>query len=348
MRRYARVVISVPVRKLAVVAAVLAARSPSPPAAGAATVRNYDLGVVNLPDPGPKGPLPVRLWGAIGVPSGARPASARHRRPRPPRRQLPADRPGDGIQVALLRPRGTQRPRAQARRQGPRQPRRRGDLARPQRRLHDRLGRADRRAALAADRQPHALRGRGGRRGRRQPVRAAARRPHQPAAAGDARPLPQRPQRGAAAPAPGAIDSMLLLAPIHEGVPLRDIPTRDRPLTLRRRRRRPGPALLQAGARREPRQAGLPDQARGREPQLLQPPPRRAGARRRHLRRRPGLPQAATGCAPERSSAGSTGSQPTSSPPPSTAPTRPGWMRRAGPRRGSLHGLRVAIERLFP
>ena len=73
MRRYARVVISVPVRNLAVVAAVLAAALTAVPAAGAAAVRNYDLGVVNRPDPGPKGPIPVRLWGAIGVPSGPGP-----------------------------------------------------------------------------------------------------------------------------------------------------------------------------------------------------------------------------------------------------------------------------------
>ena len=45
----------------------------SAPAAGAASVRNYDLGEITLPDPGPKGPLPVRLWGAIGVPAGPGP-----------------------------------------------------------------------------------------------------------------------------------------------------------------------------------------------------------------------------------------------------------------------------------
>lgn len=43
------------------------------PAAPAATVRDYDLGVVEIPDDGPKGPLPVRLWGALGVPSGPGP-----------------------------------------------------------------------------------------------------------------------------------------------------------------------------------------------------------------------------------------------------------------------------------
>jgi hypothetical protein len=39
----------------------------------AARVRDYDLGVVELPDAGPKGPIPVRLWGAIGVPGGSGP-----------------------------------------------------------------------------------------------------------------------------------------------------------------------------------------------------------------------------------------------------------------------------------
>ena len=57
---------------LAVVASVTA--GPAAPAeAAAAQVRNYDLGVVQVPDEGPKGPLPVRLWGAIAVPSGAGP-----------------------------------------------------------------------------------------------------------------------------------------------------------------------------------------------------------------------------------------------------------------------------------
>jgi dienelactone hydrolase len=40
------------------------------PPAGAATLRNYDLGRTTIPDPGPKGPVPIRLWGAIGVPDG--------------------------------------------------------------------------------------------------------------------------------------------------------------------------------------------------------------------------------------------------------------------------------------
>jgi hypothetical protein len=41
--------------------------------AEAAQVRNYDLGVVELPDAGPKGPIPVRFQGAIGVPDGPGP-----------------------------------------------------------------------------------------------------------------------------------------------------------------------------------------------------------------------------------------------------------------------------------
>ena len=43
------------------------------PASGAATVRNYNLGGTTVADPGPEGPLPVRLWGVIGVPDGAGP-----------------------------------------------------------------------------------------------------------------------------------------------------------------------------------------------------------------------------------------------------------------------------------
>ena len=45
----------------------------APSTATATTVRNYDLGVVTVPDEGPKGPLPIRLWGAIGVPDGPGP-----------------------------------------------------------------------------------------------------------------------------------------------------------------------------------------------------------------------------------------------------------------------------------
>ena len=41
--------------------------------AGSAQVREYNLGRVDLPDPGPKGPLPARLWGAIGAPGSPGP-----------------------------------------------------------------------------------------------------------------------------------------------------------------------------------------------------------------------------------------------------------------------------------
>jgi dienelactone hydrolase len=36
-----------------------------------AQVRDYDLGRIALADPGPKGPVPIRLWGAIGAPAPA-------------------------------------------------------------------------------------------------------------------------------------------------------------------------------------------------------------------------------------------------------------------------------------
>jgi hypothetical protein len=55
---------------LAAIALVLAAGTAT---ASAAQVRNYDLGVVELPDAGPRGPIPIRLWGAIGVPDGPGP-----------------------------------------------------------------------------------------------------------------------------------------------------------------------------------------------------------------------------------------------------------------------------------
>jgi hypothetical protein len=54
-------------------AALLAAPSTAHAVPNSAQVRDYDLGVVELPDAGPKGPLPVRLWGAIGVPEGPGP-----------------------------------------------------------------------------------------------------------------------------------------------------------------------------------------------------------------------------------------------------------------------------------
>jgi hypothetical protein len=61
-------------RKLAaILAAATLAASMAAAAATPAAVRNYDLGEIALPDPGPKGPLPVRLWGAIGAPRGPGP-----------------------------------------------------------------------------------------------------------------------------------------------------------------------------------------------------------------------------------------------------------------------------------
>lgn len=56
-----------------VATALLPLAAPTAPAAASARVLDYDLGVVELPDEGPKGPIPVRLWGAIGVPDGPGP-----------------------------------------------------------------------------------------------------------------------------------------------------------------------------------------------------------------------------------------------------------------------------------
>ena len=39
----------------------------------APAVRVYNLGPADLPDAGPRGPLPVRLWGTIGVPAAPGP-----------------------------------------------------------------------------------------------------------------------------------------------------------------------------------------------------------------------------------------------------------------------------------
>lgn len=58
------------------VSAATALAGPSAAAAtGTVTVRDYDLGVEQLPMPGPKGPMPVRLWGSVAIPSkpGRRP-----------------------------------------------------------------------------------------------------------------------------------------------------------------------------------------------------------------------------------------------------------------------------------
>ena len=56
------------IRRLALGGLLLAFLAPA--GAGAATVRNYDLGRTTIADPGPKGPEPIRLWGVIGVPGG--------------------------------------------------------------------------------------------------------------------------------------------------------------------------------------------------------------------------------------------------------------------------------------
>jgi dienelactone hydrolase len=54
---------------LAALGALLAAGALASPASAApAQVRNYDLGRVSIPTPGPFGPIPVRLRGAIGAP----------------------------------------------------------------------------------------------------------------------------------------------------------------------------------------------------------------------------------------------------------------------------------------
>lgn len=60
-------------RAMLVMLVALGAVALLPAVASGARVANYDLGVVEVPDGGPKGPLPVRLWGAIGLPSGAGP-----------------------------------------------------------------------------------------------------------------------------------------------------------------------------------------------------------------------------------------------------------------------------------
>jgi dienelactone hydrolase len=52
----------------ALAACAAAAAGPAAAAAAPAQVRDYDLGRVELAAPGPFGPLPVRLWGAIGAP----------------------------------------------------------------------------------------------------------------------------------------------------------------------------------------------------------------------------------------------------------------------------------------
>jgi dienelactone hydrolase len=50
---------------------VIALALPAPASAVPAQVRDYNLGRTELADPGPKGPVPIRLWGAIGAPTPA-------------------------------------------------------------------------------------------------------------------------------------------------------------------------------------------------------------------------------------------------------------------------------------
>ena len=58
---------------LGAVLAVCVLACPSAASAVPAQVLDYDLGRVELPDRSPFGPLPVRLWGALGVPTGPGP-----------------------------------------------------------------------------------------------------------------------------------------------------------------------------------------------------------------------------------------------------------------------------------
>jgi dienelactone hydrolase len=58
---------------VATLVVTLALGFPAAASAVPAQVRDYNLGRVMLPDPGFFGPLPVRIWGAIGVPTGPGP-----------------------------------------------------------------------------------------------------------------------------------------------------------------------------------------------------------------------------------------------------------------------------------
>ena len=58
-------------RALSTLVGLIALALPGTAAALPAQVRDYDLGRIELPDPGPKGPVPIRLWGAIGAPTAA-------------------------------------------------------------------------------------------------------------------------------------------------------------------------------------------------------------------------------------------------------------------------------------
>jgi dienelactone hydrolase len=65
-------------RATAILVGCIALALPGAAFAVPAQVRDYNLGRIVVPDPGPKGPIPIRLWGAIGAPS---PAAARGPRP---------------------------------------------------------------------------------------------------------------------------------------------------------------------------------------------------------------------------------------------------------------------------
>ena len=61
-------------RRLLIAAIALCALgAPATAAAAPAQVRDYNLGRVELADPSPFGSLPIRLWGALGVPTGPGP-----------------------------------------------------------------------------------------------------------------------------------------------------------------------------------------------------------------------------------------------------------------------------------
>jgi hypothetical protein len=64
------------IRAICLAGAALLAVCGAPSATAAPTpvqVRDYDLGIAELPDVGTKGPIPVRLWGTIAVPQGPEP-----------------------------------------------------------------------------------------------------------------------------------------------------------------------------------------------------------------------------------------------------------------------------------
>ena len=343
-------------------AAVLAAAS----ASGAATVRNYDLGDTTIPDPDPKGPLPVRLWGVIGVPDGPGPhplvviAHGRHGDNCPRRAG-----PDTAVRMALLRPRAAQRPRAAPHRRSPGRTRCRRDRARSERRLHVRLGTGGRRTPLAANHQPDAARAGDRRRRRRQPLRHPAGGPDRPDADRPARALAQRPPRRPLGALPRRqhlrlrvgsgqvpIDALLLLAPVYRGaglrgkVPLPDLPTAivlsqcdgDVPRQGRR-------YFTQAHNAEDRDRAGVPRSPRGGEPQLLQPHPFGDRTRRRRALGAARLLEARAAAAGGPAKLDRQGLLELFRRDPPRR-TRPAWMRLQGPEPTRLYGLPVAFDRL--